>query len=125
MAPRVRALKIGSSTDNASEMGPLVTRQHLDKVRGYVDIGVAEGAELVVDGRDIKMQGYENGFFIGPSLFDKVTPRMTIWREEIFGPVATLIRFTDEADAIRDRLTSLRVVIKDTSDGSTWEIASD
>jgi malonate-semialdehyde dehydrogenase (acetylating)/methylmalonate-semialdehyde dehydrogenase len=92
LAPRIRALKVGPGTDKEAEMGPLVTRQHLDKVRGYVDQGVAEGAELVVDGRDLKLQGYEDGFFIGGCLFDRVTPEMTIYKEEIFGPVLSVVR---------------------------------
>ena len=68
-------------------MGPLVTREHREKVKGYVDLGVKEGAKLVVDGRDLKLQGYENGFFLGGCLFDDVTTDMRIYREEIFGPV--------------------------------------
>ncbi|HQU10616.1 MAG TPA: CoA-acylating methylmalonate-semialdehyde dehydrogenase, partial [Acidiphilium sp.] len=92
LAPRVRDLRIGPGTDPEAEMGPLVTRQHLDKVRGYIDEGVAAGAELVVDGRDFRRQGYENGFFIGGTLFDRVTPEMKIYREEIFGPVLSVVR---------------------------------
>src|ERR1043165_6199422 len=84
LAPRVRALKVAPGTDPEAEMGPLVTRQHLDKVRGYVDSGVAEGANLVVDGRGLKLQGYEKGFFLGGCLFDDVTPFMKIYKEEIF-----------------------------------------
>ncbi|MEX2009948.1 MAG: CoA-acylating methylmalonate-semialdehyde dehydrogenase, partial [Dongiaceae bacterium] len=76
LAPRVRALKVGPGTDPEAEMGPLVTRQHLDKVKGYVDLGVKEGARLVVDGRGLKLQGYEKGFFLGGCLFDEVTPEM-------------------------------------------------
>jgi len=87
LAPRVRALKIGPGTDPEAEMGPLVTRQHLDRVHGYIDQGEREGAKLVVDGRGFKMQGYEDGFFIGGTLFDHVEPGTTIHREEIFGPV--------------------------------------
>jgi malonate-semialdehyde dehydrogenase (acetylating) / methylmalonate-semialdehyde dehydrogenase len=92
LAPRVRGVRIGPGTDPEAEMGPLVTRQHLDKVRGYIDAGVAEGAELVVDGRDFKRQGYENGFFLGGTLFDRVTTDMKIYREEIFGPVLVVAR---------------------------------
>jgi malonate-semialdehyde dehydrogenase (acetylating)/methylmalonate-semialdehyde dehydrogenase len=92
LAPRVRALNIGPGTDPEAEMGPLVTRAHLDKVRGYVDTGVAEGADLVVDGRDFRRQGFESGFFIGGTLFDRVTPDMRIYREEIFGPVLSVTR---------------------------------
>src|ERR671929_160967 len=95
LEPRVRGLKIGPGTDPEAEMGPLITRQHLDKVKGYIDQGEREGAELVVDGRQFRMQGYENGFFVGGSLFDRVTPEMTIWKEEIFGPVLSVVRAPD------------------------------
>ena len=92
LEPRVRALKVGPGTDPESEMGPLVTKQHLDKVSGYVDQGVAEGAKLVVDGRGLKLQGYEDGYYIGGTLFDHVTPDMRIYKEEIFGPVLSVVR---------------------------------
>jgi malonate-semialdehyde dehydrogenase (acetylating) / methylmalonate-semialdehyde dehydrogenase len=92
LAPRVRALKIGPATDPDAEMGPLVTKQHMQKVLGYIEKGVAEGAELVVDGRGLKLQGYENGYFVGGSLFDRVKPDMTIYKEEIFGPVLSVVR---------------------------------
>ena len=92
LVPRVRALKIGPGTDPEAEMGPLVTGQHLDKVRSYVDLGVEEGAKLVVDGRGLKLQGYENGFFLGGCLFDEVKPEMRIYKEEIFGPVLSVVR---------------------------------
>jgi malonate-semialdehyde dehydrogenase (acetylating) / methylmalonate-semialdehyde dehydrogenase len=92
LAPRVRQLKIGPGTEPGVEMGPLVTREHLEKVRGYVDLGVQEGADLVVDGRDFRMQGYEGGFFIGGCLFDRVTTDMRIYKEEIFGPVLSVAR---------------------------------
>lgn len=92
LAPRVRALKVGPSVDKDSEMGPLVTKEHLAKVKGYVDAGVAEGAKLVVDGRGLKLQGYEGGYFMGGCLFDNVTPNMRIYKEEIFGPVLSVVR---------------------------------
>ncbi|MBH5371540.1 CoA-acylating methylmalonate-semialdehyde dehydrogenase [Bradyrhizobium glycinis] len=92
LAPKVRALNIGPGTDPDAEMGPLVTKQHLEKVRAYIDGGVAEGAELVVDGRDFKRQGYEDGYFIGGTLFDRVRTDMKIYREEIFGPVLAVAR---------------------------------
>jgi malonate-semialdehyde dehydrogenase (acetylating)/methylmalonate-semialdehyde dehydrogenase len=92
LAPRVRALKIGPATDREAEMGPLVTKQHMEKVLGYIDKGVAEGAKLVVDGRGFKLQGYENGYFVGGTLFDHVGKDMTIYREEIFGPVLSVLR---------------------------------
>ncbi|MBV8096954.1 MAG: CoA-acylating methylmalonate-semialdehyde dehydrogenase [Acetobacteraceae bacterium] len=95
LEPRVRALKIGPGTDREAEMGPLVTGQHRDKVKNYIDIGEREGAKLVVDGRGFKMQGYENGFFLGGTLFDHVTPEMTIYKEEIFGPVLSVVRSPD------------------------------
>jgi len=95
LEPRVRALAIGPGTDPEAEMGPLVTRQHLDKVRGYIDSGVAEGAKLVVDGRDFRRQGYEDGYFIGGTLFDHVSTDMKIYREEIFGPVLSVVRAPD------------------------------
>ena len=101
LEPRVRALKVGPGTDPEAEMGPLVTREHREKVKGYVDLGVKEGAKLVVDGRAMSLQGYENGFFIGGSLFDNVTPDMTIYREEIFGPVLVVVRTPDMAGAVR------------------------
>ena len=80
-------------------MGPLINGAHLAKVKGYIDQGVAEGAELVVDGRDFKMQGYEGGFFLGGSIFDRVTKDMVIWKEEIFGPVLAVARAKDYAAA--------------------------
>jgi len=97
LEPRVRSLKVGPGSDPDAEMGPLVTRQHLDKVSGFIDAGVAEGAKLVVDGRGLKLQGYENGFFIGGSLFDNVTTDMSIYQQEIFGPVLSVVR-TDSYD---------------------------
>jgi malonate-semialdehyde dehydrogenase (acetylating) / methylmalonate-semialdehyde dehydrogenase len=95
LVPRVRALKVGPGTDPEAEMGPLVTGQHLAKVRSYVDLGVDEGAKLVVDGRGLKLQGYENGFFLGGCLFDEVQPEMRIYKEEIFGPVLSVVRTPD------------------------------
>jgi malonate-semialdehyde dehydrogenase (acetylating)/methylmalonate-semialdehyde dehydrogenase len=103
LVPRVRALNIGPGTDPDAEMGPLVTKPHLDKVRGYIDAGVAEGAKLVVDGRDFKRQGNEKGYFIGGTLFDHVTTDMKIYREEIFGPVLAVTRaksYDEAADMI-------------------------
>src|SRR5881392_1924115 len=95
LVPRVRALKVGPGTDPEAEMGPLVTGQHLAKVRSYVDLGVKEGAKLVVDGRGLKLQGYEDGFFLGGCLFDEVKPEMRIYKEEIFGPVLSVVRTPD------------------------------
>jgi malonate-semialdehyde dehydrogenase (acetylating)/methylmalonate-semialdehyde dehydrogenase len=100
LAPRVRTLKISSSLDPQAEMGPLVTAQHRDKVRGYVDSGVEEGATLVVDGRPLKVVGHERGFFLGGCLFDRVKPDMKIYREEIFGPVLCVVRVNDFREAV-------------------------
>ena len=101
LTPRVRGLKVGPGTDPDAEMGPLVTKQHLEKVRSYVDLGVKEGAKLVVDGRGLKLQGYESGFFLGGCLFDEVRPEMRIYKEEIFGPVLSVVRAKDFAEAVR------------------------
>ena len=92
LVKKAEALKIGPGMDKSSEMGPLVTKQHLEKVKGYVDLGVKEGAKLALDGRDLKLQGYENGFYIGGCLFDHVTTDMRIYKEEIFGPVLSVVR---------------------------------
>ena len=101
LKPRVEALKIGPSLDPDSEMGPLVSAEHLAKVRGYVDLGIGEGADLVVDGRDFKAQGYESGFFLGGCLFDNVTDDMRIYKEEIFGPVLSVVRAPNFDEALR------------------------
>ena len=102
LVPKIQALKVGPAADIASDMGPLVTKQHLAKVRGYIDAGEAEGAKIVVDGRTFKQerQGYENGYFIGGTLIDNVTPDMKIWKEEIFGPVLSVVRRKNYADAV-------------------------
>jgi malonate-semialdehyde dehydrogenase (acetylating)/methylmalonate-semialdehyde dehydrogenase len=100
LTPRVESLKIGLSTDASADFGPLVTRQALDRVKGYVDLGVKEGAKLVVDGRDFKMQGYENGFYMGGCLFDNVTTNMRVYKEEIFGPVLCVARAERYEDAL-------------------------
>ncbi|MEP7345630.1 MAG: CoA-acylating methylmalonate-semialdehyde dehydrogenase [Gemmatimonadaceae bacterium] len=92
LASRVRALRIAPSREGGAEMGPLVTPDHRQRVSGYIDLGVTEGAELVVDGRGLALDGHENGFFLGGSLFDRVTPAMRIYREEIFGPVLCVVR---------------------------------
>ncbi len=100
LEPRVRALKIGPGTDPDAEMGPLVTREHRAKVAGYVETGLGEGADLVVDGRGLKLQGHESGFFLGGSLFDRVKPNMRIYQEEIFGPVLDVTRAADVGAAL-------------------------
>ena len=89
----IHKLKISPWTDKDSDMGPLISKEHLEKVRNYIDIGVKEGASLVADGRNLQLQGYENGYFIGPSLFDNVTKNMSIYKEEIFGPVVAIIEY--------------------------------
>ncbi len=101
LSPRVRGMKVAPGTDPEADMGPLVTKQHFEKVKGYVDLGVQEGAKLVVDGRGLKLQGYENGFFLGGCLFDHVTPEMRIYKEEIFGPVLSVVRVPDYATAVK------------------------
>ena len=92
LKPRVEELKVSIPTDPAANYGPLVSREHREKVKGYIEMGVKEGAELVVDGRNFRMQGYENGFFLGGSLFDHVKPAMRSYQEEIFGPVLQIAR---------------------------------
>jgi len=99
LAPRVRELKIGPGS-GAVDMGPLITAQHREKVRGYVDLGVEEGAELVVDGRGVTVPGHEGGFFLGGCLFDHIRPEMRIYREEIFGPVLQIIRVATYEEAL-------------------------
>ncbi len=101
LIPRVESLKVGPSTDGSADFGPLVTKQHLEKVKGYVDLGVNEGATLAVDGRGFRMQGYENGFYMGGCLFDHVTTDMRIYKEEIFGPVLSVVRAPDYAAALK------------------------
>ncbi len=101
LIPRVESLKVGPSTDSSADFGPLVTKQALERVKGYVDAGVKEGAKLLVDGRGFKMQGYENGYYMGGCLFDDVTADMKIYKEEIFGPVLSVVRAKGYEDAIK------------------------
>ncbi|WP_040259913.1 CoA-acylating methylmalonate-semialdehyde dehydrogenase [Pseudomonas massiliensis] len=101
LTPQIQDLKIGAGTSCGLDMGPLVTAQHRDKVRGYVDDGVAAGAQLVVDGRKLSVSGNENGFFLGGCLFDRVTPDMRIYKEEIFGPVLCVVRVNSLEDAMQ------------------------
>jgi malonate-semialdehyde dehydrogenase (acetylating)/methylmalonate-semialdehyde dehydrogenase len=101
LIPRVESLKVGPSTDPSADFGPMITRAHMEKVRSYVDLGVQEGAKLVVDGRDFKMQGYEDGFYMGGCLFDDVRPDMRIYKEEIFGPVLSVVRAKNYDEALR------------------------
>jgi malonate-semialdehyde dehydrogenase (acetylating)/methylmalonate-semialdehyde dehydrogenase len=93
-------LKVAPGTVDKADMGPLVTKEHLDRVRGYVDLGVQEGARLVVDGRELRVKGAEQGYYLGPCLFDHVTPGMRIYREEIFGPVLVVVRVPDLESAL-------------------------
>ncbi len=100
LIPRIESLKIGPSTDASADFGPLVTAQALERVKGYIDIGVKEGATLRVDGRGFKMQGYEKGYYLGGSLFDNVTKDMRIYKEEIFGPVLSVVRAKTYEEAL-------------------------
>jgi malonate-semialdehyde dehydrogenase (acetylating)/methylmalonate-semialdehyde dehydrogenase len=101
LTTRLARLRVGASDATGIEMGPLVTAAHLERVRGYVEIGIAEGARLVLDGRGLRVAGYESGFFLGPTLFDDVRPDMRVYREEIFGPVLVVVRVPDYAAAVR------------------------
>jgi malonate-semialdehyde dehydrogenase (acetylating)/methylmalonate-semialdehyde dehydrogenase len=87
-----RALKVGNGLEEGIQMGPVVSKKHQEKVLGYIEQGVKEGAKLILDGRNIKVDGFPNGFFIGPTVFDEVLPDMTLAKEEIFGPVVALMR---------------------------------
>jgi len=97
---RAGTLKVGPGSDEANDMGPLVTAAHREKVLSYVDLGVEEGADLVVDGRGLNVPGHEDGFFLGACLFDRVTPEMRIYREEIFGPVLCVVRAANFEEAL-------------------------
>ncbi|HEY5889455.1 MAG TPA: CoA-acylating methylmalonate-semialdehyde dehydrogenase [Acidimicrobiia bacterium] len=98
---RIADLKVGPSLQDDSQMGPLITGEHRDKVKGYVDAGESEGASLLDDGRDLVVSGHESGFFVGPTLFDNVTPEMSIYTDEIFGPVLSIVRTDHYEDAIK------------------------
>ncbi|NBW01005.1 MAG: CoA-acylating methylmalonate-semialdehyde dehydrogenase [Betaproteobacteria bacterium] len=100
VAEKAKAIRVAPGAQQGAEMGPLVTGAHLEKVRGYVDAGVAEGAALVVDGRGLRVAGHEGGFYIGPCLFDHVKPTMKIYREEIFGPVLSVVRVKNFEEAL-------------------------
>ncbi|RVT83913.1 CoA-acylating methylmalonate-semialdehyde dehydrogenase [Rhodobacteraceae bacterium CCMM004] len=100
LVPRIEKLKVGPYTSDGMDYGPLVTGAAKERVLGLVEKGIAEGAELVVDGRDFQLQGYEDGFFVGPHLFDRVTRDMAIYREEIFGPVLSTVRAQSYEDAL-------------------------
>jgi malonate-semialdehyde dehydrogenase (acetylating)/methylmalonate-semialdehyde dehydrogenase len=100
LAARVKRLEVNDGTVRGADMGPLVTAAHREKVKGYIDEGVRAGARLVIDGRGVRVAGRENGFFMGPTLFDHVDPAMRIYREEIFGPVLSIVRAPDFATAV-------------------------
>ena len=100
LKPMVQGLRIGPGHEGDPDMGPLVTAAHRDKVRSYVDLGVEEGAKLVVDGRNMTVSGHESGFYLGGCLFDRVTDSMRIYREEIFGPVVCIVRVADFGRAV-------------------------
>jgi malonate-semialdehyde dehydrogenase (acetylating)/methylmalonate-semialdehyde dehydrogenase len=101
LAERVKKLRISNGMESDAEMGPVVTRQALERIEGYIRIGVDEGAELLVDGRGHKVSGHKEGFFTGGTLFDHVSPSMRIYKEEIFGPVLSCVRVKDFAEAVQ------------------------
>jgi len=101
LAVKARQLKIGNGAELGLDMGPLISKEHHAKVKGYVDAGVNEGATVVVDGRDISVVGCEDGYFLGGCLFDHVTPEMSIYTDEIFGPVLCVVRVNDYATAAK------------------------
>ncbi|MGY2219901.1 CoA-acylating methylmalonate-semialdehyde dehydrogenase [Pseudomonas sp. SDO558_S425] len=100
LLPRIDQLKVGNGMQKDSEMGPLVTAEHKAKVEGFIDQGLAQGAKLIVDGRGFKVPGAEGGFFVGATLFDNVTTEMSIYQQEIFGPVLGIVRVADFASAV-------------------------
>ncbi|HHW7567910.1 TPA: CoA-acylating methylmalonate-semialdehyde dehydrogenase [Mannheimia haemolytica] len=104
LIPKVKALKIGAGIlpegETENDMGPVISKEHKAKIESYIDQGVEQGAKLCVDGRGYKVDGHENGYFVGGTLFDNVTPEMTIWQDEIFGPVLSVVRVKDYAEGI-------------------------
>jgi malonate-semialdehyde dehydrogenase (acetylating)/methylmalonate-semialdehyde dehydrogenase len=100
VAAKARTVKVGSGRDTSSEMGPVVTQAAKDRIVGLITAGAKQGARLTVDGRNIAVPGYENGFFVGPTVVDEVTPEMDVYREEIFGPVLSVVRAQTVDDAI-------------------------
>ncbi|HEY1812795.1 MAG TPA: CoA-acylating methylmalonate-semialdehyde dehydrogenase [Kofleriaceae bacterium] len=116
---RIAKLKVGDGLEGGAEMGPLITGAHRDKVRGYIDAGVKEGATLLADGRSLAVAGRPNGFFLGPTLFDRVTPAMSIYKDEIFGPVLGMTRVGtyDEAIALVNKNPYANGVAIFTNDG--------
>jgi malonate-semialdehyde dehydrogenase (acetylating)/methylmalonate-semialdehyde dehydrogenase len=100
LSAKARALKVAPSFEDGADMGPVVTRDHRNRIAGYIDAGVSAGAALVVDGRGLTIPGHEQGFFLGPTLFDHVTPEMTIYQDEIFGPVLIVVRVGSLEEAV-------------------------
>ena len=101
IADKAESLKVAPWTDSSAQMGPVISNEHKQKIENYINSGVEEGAKLVLDGRDLKIQGYENGYFVGPTLFDKVNKDMKIYKEEIFGPVLSVIRAKNYDEALK------------------------
>jgi malonate-semialdehyde dehydrogenase (acetylating)/methylmalonate-semialdehyde dehydrogenase len=101
LIPAIDKLRVGVSTDPEAHYGPVVSKAHKERIEGYIQMGVDEGAELVVDGRGFKLQGHEDGFFVGPTLFDHVKPTMKTYKDEIFGPVLQIVRAKDFEEAVR------------------------
>ncbi len=101
LIPAIAALRVGISTDESAHYGPVVTAIHKKRIEDWIQTGVDEGAELVVDGRGFELQGHEQGFFVGPTLFDHVTTDMSAYKEEIFGPVLQMVRAKDFEEAVR------------------------
>ncbi|MEO7220922.1 MAG: CoA-acylating methylmalonate-semialdehyde dehydrogenase, partial [Devosia sp.] len=101
LRPRIEKLRVGPATDSASQMGPVITKAAQERVKQLIGTGVQQGADLVVDGRDFSLQGYEDGYFVGPTLFDRVTPEMDIYKEEIFGPVLSVVRSESYEQALK------------------------
>ena len=99
--PKINNIKVGPYNDKNSDMGPVVSKEAFERINGLIDTGVSDGAELILDGRNIKLQGYEEGYFIGPCLFDKVNDSMKIYKEEIFGPVLSVVRKNTYEEALR------------------------
>ena len=97
---KAQVLKVGPWTDSSAEMGPVISKEHKIKIENYISSGIEEGAQLILDGRSFKIQGYENGNFVGPTLFDKVEKNMKIYKEEIFGPVLSVVRAKDYEEAL-------------------------
>jgi malonate-semialdehyde dehydrogenase (acetylating)/methylmalonate-semialdehyde dehydrogenase len=100
LKPRIKVLKVGAYCQKDREMGPVITPDARDRIHGYIDLGVQEGAELVIDGRGVQVTGYENGCFVGATVFDKVEPQMAIYKEEIFGPVLSVVRAGSYEEAV-------------------------